>query len=253
MDSTSAHLEHGGFSSETAQQPYKSMPPSQSAYQLMHRSAMRDSTSQRQPVVIPFFPNHSSSAASASDDVELRPIDSYSRISPETPPESTRQEADREESQPLSQGQELPRRLHTRWTPFPVKNWVVRPFSILCVCMNAVLVVLLVLSRTRNGLFTINLQHTHVFPLWHFVSTTIANVTALAFSAIGMASLLCQPYIQLQREGGVNVGESLTLDFSRPLPVVAINTIRRRHWVPFFISFAMLSVLRLLIYSLSMI
>ena len=126
------------------------------------------------------------------------------------------------------------------WTPFPARVMFVRPFIGWILCNIITLVVLWALSQSREGLLAINLQHKDVLFVWHFVPTTIATANNLGFSAIGSASLICQPYLNLLRERGASAKESLTLDYSGPLPRVAFMAIRRRHWVAFFFSTSML-------------
>jgi hypothetical protein len=188
--------------------------------------------------LIPFFPNknNSSSATSTSDQLKLHPIPALlghtvSNASPGL-------QADRsKESSPLGQ----PPHIHC-WTPFLARNLVVHLFIGCILCAIAVLVTLWVLSCSRNGLFTTNLQWTDVLVLWHFVPTAIATTTALAFGAVGQASLIWQPYMHLLQAEGASAEESLTLDCSGPLPVVVTKAIRKCHWVIVCFSAATLSV-----------
>jgi hypothetical protein len=189
---------------------------------------------------IPFFPNKDwSFAASTSDQLELHPIPALSgHTVSDAPSASPGPQANRSEESPLL---DQPPHIHC-WTPFLARNLVVRLFIGWILCAITVLVVLWVLSRSRNGLFATNLQRTDVLVLWHFVPTAIATITALAFGAIGQASLICQPYMHLLRAEGASAKESLTLDCSGPLLVVATKAIRKRHWVIVCFSGAMLSV-----------
>ena len=209
-----------------------------------HRLTQMDTSSQlltqenRRRTIVPLFSNKndSSAATSASDQLELHPI---GHTVSDAPSVSPRPQADRGEQSSL-----LDQPPHIRcWTPFPARSLVVRLFIGWVLCAIAVLVALWVLSHSRNGLFATNLQQTDVLVLWHFIPTTIATTTALAFSAIGGASLICQPYMHLLQAGGASAEESLTLDCSGPLPVVATKAIRQRHWVIVCFSAAMLSVL----------
>ena len=126
------------------------------------------------------------------------------------------------------------------WTPFAARVTFVCPFIGWILCNIVTLVALWFLSQSRKGLLATNLQRKDVLFVWHFVPTAIATANTLAFSAIGSASLICQPYLHLLREHGASAKESLTLDYSGPLPSVAFMAIRRRHWAAFFSSTAML-------------
>ena len=164
--------------------------------------------------------------------VDLRLIASASQDPLMTDTSRTSPHPDREAFSPSEQ-----------YTPFPARKWVILLFVGWNGCLVVALVVLWVLSHLRNGLFAVNLQLTDALLPWHLVPTIIGNVNALGFSAIGTASLFCQPYILMQREGGVNGGELLSLDYSASLPLVAIRAIRKRHWISLFLSVAVLSVL----------
>ena len=135
---------------------------------------------------------------------------------------------------------EILRRPHSHpWTPIPIRNYVLRPFIAVCICLSAVLVILLALSHARNGLLAIDLQKTHIVSLWHFVPTTIASIIGHVFVAIGTASLLCQPYLRLQREEGASAKESLVADHSQLFPVLAV-AFRRRDWIVLIVGLSML-------------
>ena len=103
------------------------------------------------------------------------------------------------------------------WTPFPARVMFVCLFIRWILCNIITLVVLWALSQSREGL-AINLQHKDVLFVWHFVPTAIAMANNLGFSAIGSASLICQPYLNQLQERGTSAKESLTLDYSEPLP-----------------------------------
>jgi hypothetical protein len=127
------------------------------------------------------------------------------------------------------------------WTPFPARIVFIRIFIAWILYNIVTLVALWILSQSRKGVIATNLQRKDVLFVWHFVPTAIATANALAFSAIGSASLICQPYLHLLREGGASARESLTLDYSGPLPTVAFRAMRRRHWVAFLSSTVILS------------
>ena len=126
------------------------------------------------------------------------------------------------------------------WTPFPARVMFVHLFIGWILCNIITLVVLWALSQSREGLLTINLQHKDVHFVWHFVPTAIAMANNLGFSAIGSALLICQPYLNLLWERSASAKESLTLDYSGPLPSVAFMAICQCHWVAFFFSTSML-------------
>lgn len=130
-----------------------------------------------------------------------------------------------------------------RWEPFFASHLVVRLVCGSNVCLAIVLAGLWLISHLRHGILPIDLSNPNVLTPWHFVPTAIATIDALIFGAIGSTLLFCQPYMLLQRQGGVNAKESLTLDYnSRSMPIVAVEAIRRRHWVPFIIAIAVLYV-----------
>ena len=126
------------------------------------------------------------------------------------------------------------------WTPFPAKILVVHPFILWNLCVICVLGVLGYLSQSRHGLFATNLQKTEVLVFWHFLPTAIATMNSLIFSAIGAASLRCQPYLHLLRESGAKAKDSLTLDYNGLSLVVPFKALRRGHWVAFMFSLVML-------------
>jgi hypothetical protein len=129
-----------------------------------------------------------------------------------------------------------------RWTPFLARFWVVCLLIGFNVLLITTLVVLWVLSLLWHGLLAIDLKQANALTPWHLVTTAIASIDALGFGAVVTASLFCQPYILLQRNGGVNAAEALTIDYSASLPITAIRAIRRRHWAVVCFSIAGLLV-----------
>jgi hypothetical protein len=81
-------------------------------------------------------------------------------------------------------------------------------------------------------------------PLALFANSNCYNGLS-RFRAVGAASLRCQPYLHLLRQGGATAQDSLTLDYNGPSFVVAFKAIRRRprHWVAFMFALVMTSVL----------
>jgi hypothetical protein len=230
MASASAHPEHhsafspGEILSETAQQAYELQTLGQSSATLIPPSATTH-----------YFQKYSSSSAAISDSAELE-LGTSSDVEMQMDHGGSQNF-----SNPNSQS-------HVRrWTPLPVKKWVVCIFIGWCFLLIVALVVLLVLSALWNGLFALNLQRTDVLPFWHFVSTAIATGTAYALRIICGSVVLCEVYIYLRQEDGVSVGESLTLDTNLCLLGVIFRSVRLRRWAVLFCAVAMMSVLHFLI------